>query len=246
MTLTDEQARPGLVGAVQRAAGYTTAYVYSGMVAWFGKWSYDSAQKSWRPTGMNRPILQGISFSILAAALAVLAVGCSGRCVENPRAPLIKPVLDNDVECVRSLIQRGVDVDQRAGGTGTTALKSAAAYDRTEITQILLEHGADPNRGSSRGLTPLHSASYWGNVAAVKLLLGAGATVDPIDPGTGFTPLMDAALKGHREIVQLLLAAGADPARRDIGGQTAADKARQRGFQQVDNDIEAWARRRRP
>jgi hypothetical protein len=150
------------------------------------------------------------------------------------------------VECINSLIQRGVDVNQRAGGTGTTALQSAAAYNRTEVMRILLEHGADPDRGDSENNMPLHTASYWGNVAAVRLLLDAGANVDPIESRFGSTPLMDAALKGHRDIVQLLLAAGAEPTRRESAGQTAEDKARQRGFHEVAGDIRAWAARRRP
>ncbi|KAI0860567.1 hypothetical protein F4860DRAFT_478862 [Xylaria cubensis] len=57
-------------------------------------------------------------------------------------------------------------------------------------------------------LTPLHPASYSGNIGIMKLLLTAGA-----DPGlqndSGWAPLHLASYHGHSEAVKLLLKAGA-------------------------------------
>ncbi|HUX44214.1 MAG TPA: ankyrin repeat domain-containing protein, partial [Terracidiphilus sp.] len=55
---------------------------------------------------------------------------------------------------------------------------SAAASDgRTAIATVLLEHGADVNRQSSNGNTPLHLAAKWNRIETAKLLLASGADV---------------------------------------------------------------------
>ena len=66
--------------------------------------------------------------------------------------------------------------------------------------QILLERKADPNRMTA-GLTPLEFAIQDSNVAAVKLLLQAGATVKPAD---GRDLLAKARQQGNAEIIALI------------------------------------------
>lgn len=48
-----------------------------------------------------------------------------------------------DIETLKALHARGVEVNARAGD-GTTALRQATAAGRDEIVQFLLAHGADP------------------------------------------------------------------------------------------------------
>ena len=44
-------------------------------------------------------------------------------------------------------------------GIKVTPIHIAAKYNRCEILQILLEHGADANVGNLFGQTPLHAAA---------------------------------------------------------------------------------------
>ena len=58
--------------------------------------------------------------------------------------------------------------------------------------------------------TPLHIATYKGNIQIIEVLLGHGAFVDSVD-GDFATPLHYAARYGETAIISLLLDAGANP-----------------------------------
>lgn len=93
---------------------------------------------------------------------------------------------------------------------GTTALHEASRNGHTEITELLLNHGASVDAVSLRGRTPLHCAAYKGFVEPVKVLLAHGANYN-LHSFDGRTALHDAALMGHTEVAIVLLEAGADP-----------------------------------
>lgn len=78
-------------------------------------------------------------------------------------------------DVVRILLERGVEVDMRLDGLGTTALIVASRKGHTNLVQLLLHYGAEV----PRWCTALHSAARNGHVAIVKMLLDAGA-----DPNT--------------------------------------------------------------
>ncbi|XP_067620242.1 DNA-binding protein RFXANK isoform X3 [Eurosta solidaginis] len=70
------------------------------------------------------------------------------------------------------------------------------------------------------GFTALHWAAYYGQLAAVRLLIHAGANVN-VEAPEMVTPLLLAACGGHNEVVHLLLEHGAHPNHMDIVGNTA-------------------------
>ena len=75
------------------------------------------------------------------------------------------------------------------GGTDReTPLHRAAFYQHAECMQVLLDEGADPHPGDSRGDTPLHVAASMNRDEAARLLMGAGADVETLN-GEGLTPL---------------------------------------------------------
>ena len=94
---------------------------------------------------------------------------------------------------------------------------AAKAGDLDLVNHFIAEHGADVNRASGSGVTPLHWAADGGDVAIAAALLAAGADVS-LTTGSGQTPLHWAANGGHAAVVATLLAAGADVAKSDDGG----------------------------
>jgi ankyrin repeat protein len=73
-----------------------------------------------------------------------------------------------------------------------------------ELIRLLLERGADPNRGNDYGWTKLHQAGYSNRPKLAQVLLDAGARSDLSARGDGGTPLVAALFWGHREVVDLL------------------------------------------
>ncbi|KAI9789761.1 MAG: hypothetical protein M1816_005800 [Peltula sp. TS41687] len=90
------------------------------------------------------------------------------------------------------------------------SLYYASMLSLTEITSLLLEKGADPNRQGSVYGTALQAASKSRHETIVRLLLENGA--DPnLQGGEYGTALQAASRNGMETIVRLLLDKGADP-----------------------------------
>jgi len=84
-------------------------------------------------------------------------------------------VVEGFIEGVKFLAQHGADVNS-VNKYGDAPLVNAATLGHTEIADILLRHGADPNaRDPITGNTALHCAAEHGNDTLVALLLTAGA-----------------------------------------------------------------------
>jgi ankyrin repeat protein len=114
--------------------------------------------------------------------------------------------------------------------------------------RLLLERGADPNRGNDYGWTKLHQAGYSNDRALAQLMLDAGGRLDVFARGDGGTPLIAALFWGHREVVDLLgfeprnlrVAAGLGRLEliRELAGTPAAGA--RRGFYRPHGGFPAW------
>ena len=111
---------------------------------------------------------------------------------------------------------------------GNTPLYLAAAYGRTAAFANFLSAGADINRATPRGKTPLLMAAESSDQAMVNLCLTHGAEVDVVDRATGCSPLMTAVSNGQAEIVKLLLAKSPKIGLQNRLGQTALSIATNR------------------
>lgn len=70
------------------------------------------------------------------------------------------------------------------GYGGATPLHMAALTpDGTQMMQLLLSNGADPNAIDAFGFTPLHRVIQSGNIEGATLLLSNGANVTQVAPG---------------------------------------------------------------
>ena len=139
------------------------------------------------------------------------------------------------------LIEKGANLEAKTSiGQVGTALMGAAHNGNLELIRLLLAHHADLNAISAESdgnvkngpvavgnLTALHFAVANGSAEAVKLLLDAGAPVDPRDV-RGMTPLMVAVStdRPNVEIVRMLSAKGADASIRSNIGESTVDWAR--------------------
>lgn len=134
--------------------------------------------------------------------LAQLCVDAGGD--PSTSDALKSAAMGGNVDALRWLVQRGVDVAKR----GPDALLEAANASKTESVRYLIELGVPVESRTSYGWTVLHLAAYNGNAATVKVLVDAGADLRA-DDGTGKTPLDWAREQGKRENVAELERASA-------------------------------------
>ncbi len=94
------------------------------------------------------------------------------------------------------------------------------------------------------GSSMIHTASYHGHAALVKILIVAGLDVnfhaqgDSATPlGGSWTALMLAAAEGHAETVSVLTTAGADANAKNLLGRTALMFAARYGYEEIVKDL---------
>jgi ankyrin repeat protein len=135
----------------------------------------------------------------------VQALG-SGEEAPTPFMRAYRAVEAGDRDELARLLDGDPDLVRQRGTNGNDLLGMA---DDLELVKLLLERGADPNRGNDYGWTKLHQAGYGNRRDLAGLLLEAGARTDLSARGDGGTPLVAALFWGHREVVDLL---GREPA----------------------------------
>jgi uncharacterized protein len=158
---------------------------------------------------------RNVSFLSLCVCFFLLT-RLSGAAV---RPPLIEAARTGDRDTLRSLLQKGADVNATEGD-GATALHWAAYRDDLEAVDLLIRAGAKVNVANDLGATPLWAAAQNGSEAMVRRLLAAGA-----NPNAklllGETVLMVASRAGNAAVAEQLLAKGADVNARAARNQTA-------------------------
>src|ERR1035437_9103176 len=132
---------------------------------------------------------------------------------------LFNAATTNDVETVKVLLNKGVNINAK-DTNGATALIKAASRGYADMTRLLLDKGAEINVKADYGWTALIGAAGGGYADMTRLLLDKGADINA-KADEGITALMIAAVKGHADTVNLLLDKGADINVQDDLGWTA-------------------------
>jgi ankyrin repeat protein len=166
-------------------------------------------------TKVSTPLHSAAFYGRLALAQVLLDHGANANAVsewgETPLHLLSRGEYDSQehgVNIARLLLERCVDLDAQTK-SHETALHLTAIYGRPEITQLLLDHGANPNTENEQGDTPLHSVSVGKydsqeyGVSIAQLFLERSVDVNARTK-VNATPLHTAALNGRLEISQVL------------------------------------------
>ena len=118
---------------------------------------------------------------------------------------------DGNIEEVRrlaSILKHDVNLVKEEGLLLTTPLLKAVCGGHREIVKVLLDAGADPNKGDVTRYGPLHYAAGVGNGGIVRALLDGGADPNKTSFG-GYTPLDPAIHFGNDYVAKMLLDRGA-------------------------------------
>jgi len=135
-------------------------------------------------------------------------------------------ILGPSLEAVLSILKLGAAMDSLCD-IGESPLSLAASLGKLATVQALLEVGA-PVRVAGQLEPTLHKGVRSGNVELVRLLLGAGASIDEQED-FGEAPLHIAAERGDAEMIKLLLERGADAQIKSTYDGTALDIAKTEG-----------------
>jgi ankyrin repeat protein len=157
----------------------------------------------------------------------------------NEATPIILATNCLQVHAIRVLLNHGVDVNTFDPKYRTFPLHLAASMN-TELTQLLLDHGAlvnfpgkSPVFPETWPMTSLHFAvffshAYEGALDRVKLLLDRGASINA-QSSRGDTALHMAILGGKADLTRFLLQKGANIHLQNKQGKSAVQLAREGG-----------------
>lgn len=121
---------------------------------------------------------------------------------------------------------------------GMTPVMLAASLGKSEVINLLLRHGADPNVRGSDNRTALQYAAEQNRIASAKLLLAGGADINGTDD-TNLSPLIMAVDRDFDELAFYLINAGADPDIQHIAGHTALIDAARNGDLEMVKSLKA-------
>lgn len=181
------------------------------------------------------------------------ALQCCGGSRLGARDPKIAAAL---LECARILLDAGADVNALAPSWGhevsaaylvirtgqidtlrlllgrgldaTEAVSTAAWENRSDILDILIEHGGDVNMARDGSRPLLNELIRWGQFSQARLLLARGASANLADD-RGWTAVHQVVSRGNLKMLADVLEAGGDPHRAGEDGRTPRGMAKKSG-----------------
>ncbi len=178
---------------------------------------------------LNENLLQSAEAGDTAQVLELIreGAGVNARGATYGNTPLMAAASRGHTDLVRTLIEKGGDVDA-TDNAGRTALMEAAFEGYTNTVRVLLEKGAGINAQDKDGWTPLFWAAFSRRTDTVRFLLASGANVNAKNKYQD-TALIHAAYSGDTDTVAVLLENHADMNAQDDMGRTALLEAARQG-----------------
>ena len=184
---------------------------------WTRAWAYLSAAEKRTPSDKAVKILlarasvhTGLPGASDRLAELGLVFDFQGRPISNKVTadPWFRAIATGDLAAVRTL-SATEDINRLSADNKSTALMQAAQNGWVEIMQELIDRHAQLDLSDKNGSTALHYAGQFDQPGSVRLLLAAGAKLNPLDTWQQ-TPLMCAIFGYCRDGVRQLIAKGAD------------------------------------
>lgn len=166
---------------------------------------------------------QTVAAGDTAALLALLQKEPTIRNATNAEgiSLLMFAIYNRKRDVANLLVQLGVELD----------VFSASAYGALKlVTEILSNGPALVNAISPDGWTPLHLASFFGNILVVKYLVMSGGDINAVSRNNlKNQPLNAATASNHTDIAKFLIQNGADVNFAQHGGVTPLHEAAHNG-----------------
>lgn len=128
---------------------------------------------------------------------------------------LLVAVQNKNIECARSLIKAGAEVNT-IDGNGESVLLQAVRVCSDQLVSMLLGAGANTSQGRSMGCTPLLTAVWQGDFTVTEMLLEWGADPRAVRESSQESALHLAVAAQSEDILRLLL----DTGKMDINART--------------------------
>tara|TARA_R110000868_G_scaffold378658_6_gene644204 strand:+ start:10154 stop:10726 length:573 start_codon:yes stop_codon:yes gene_type:complete len=90
-----------------------------------------------------------------------------------PEIDIQTAVISGNLAVVKQHIEAGTDLNKKDPMSGSTALITAATFNKIEIAEALINGGADLSLKNSDGSTALHSAAFFCRIEIVQMLIDA-------------------------------------------------------------------------
>lgn len=155
-------------------------------------------------------------FAEIARFLVVEGGAVLDRSNKAGCTPLYQAVQHGHVDCVRTLIALGADLEA-CTRTGATPIYIASDRGNLVLTNILLEASADVNVTTQFQMTPLLIAAFNGHQDVVSSFLSRNVDIEQHGP-CGGTALYVSAQEGRQSAAELLIRHGAKVDARCDGG----------------------------
>ena len=135
----------------------------------------------------------------------------TGEIQDLPNNVLREAVSKGDVDLTQKALEmEGADPNATTSDRSRMPMLSLATNrHHDQVVKVLIDAGADVNKGSGDKSRVLHWAAKHNRCAIIEVLLKKGASVNEVD-GFGRTALSYAAEEGHNDAIRLLLGADAD------------------------------------